>query len=179
MNIKQFVPKHVNIEQPLEGVKYGEGTYKEICEKVYDGTIYPLTHNDGTIVGLGYESGKVGAEDSIAKMIFERRYSGKPVMDYFMKAFEAKCAGKSLEEALAIYVEPERGPRKTDLVEEDLPKEVTIPYNTLPEEYTLNDVKAYLRKEYGHYLSGYSDDPEIVKVADGVKVTNIEWGRKI
>lgn len=178
MNINQFTPKHVNVEQPLADVKAGEGTYKEICEKIYDGTIYPLTNNAGNVVGLGYETGLSGAEDSIELMKFQKYYRGKPLMEYFETALRAKCEGKSLEEALALYEEKSSTSRvKT---EEDLPNEVTIRKENINNNCSDNNVKSYLRRTYGHYLSGYCGDIEVENIDDDtIKVSGIHWGRKI
>lgn len=178
MNINQFTPKHVNVEKPLEGIFAGTGTYRDICEKVYDDTIYPLTDNAGNIVGLGYETGLTGAEDSIELMKFEKRYSGKPVMEYFQTALKAKYEGKALEEALTLY--DEKAHNSHTKVEEDLPSEVTIKKEDINNDCSDNNIKSYLRRTYGHYLSGYSGDIEVEKIDDDtIKVSGIHWGRKI
>lgn len=179
MNINQFTPKHVNVEQPLMDVKAGEGNYKEICEKVYDGTIYPLTNNSGNIVGLGYETGLSGAEDSIELMKFQKRYSCKPVMEYFETALKAKYEGKSLEEALMLYTE-KTSYNSYARTEEDLPSEVTIKKEDINNDCSDNNIKSYLRRTYGHYLSGYSGNIEVEGIDDDtIRVSGIHWGRKI
>lgn len=180
MNINQFTLKHVNVEQPLMNVKAGEGTYNEICEKTYDGTIYPLTDNAGNVVGLGYETGLTGAEDSIELRKFEKRYRGKPVMEYFERALKAKYEGKSLEEALTLYEEKAHNSDIKTETEEDLPNEVTIRKEDINNNCSDNNIKSYLRRTYGHYLSRYCGDIEVESIDDNtVKVSGIRWGRKI
>lgn len=180
MNISQFTPKHVNVEQPLMNVKAGEGTYEEICEKIYNDTIYPLTDNAGNVVGLGYETGLTGAEDSIELRKFEKRYRGKPVMEYFERALRAKYEGKSLEEALTLYEEKAPNSDTKTETEEDLPNEVIIRKQDINNNCSDNNIKSYLRRTYGHYLSGYYRDIHVESIDDDtIKVSSIYWGRKI
>lgn len=179
MNINQFTPKNVNVEKPLENVFAGTGTYRDICEKVYDGTIYPLVKNDGTVVGLGYETGLAGAEDSIELMKFQKRYSGKPIMQYFETALRAKYEGKSLEEALTLCEKTTRSVRE-ECAEDTTPSDLSISKEALNNDTSLRNIKSYLRRTYGRYLSGNSESElQVKETEDAVEVSNIAWGRKI
>ena len=201
-NIKEYMPKHFDVETPMKGVKAGTGTFKEILDGVLSDKIYPLTYADGTVVGLGYDTGKSGAEDSMEQRIFERKYSGIDVMSYFEKAFEIKMAGKAVTEVeetnryIAVhYVDGTEevlygrkdcrcAERDEDVeISDDKPSEVLIDADELGEP-TDSAIKKYLRNKYGRYLSGDADEKfkaELVEEGDKMvwKVTDIKWGRKI
>lgn len=64
--------------------------------------------------------------------------------------------------------------------DEQLPEAVVIPFFEINYTPSEDSVKSYLRKQYGHYLSGQHADPDMRFDRDScvVYVTNIHWGRK-
>lgn len=192
MNINEII-KSVNVEKPLENVVAGEGTFQEILNKVNDGTIYPLTNNAGDIVGIGVETGKVGAEDSIEQKIFEKRYSCKPVMSWALAAFKSKFGIRPIAEVNetkdyveVVYADGEvetiSGYKSAAVIEkESLPDSVKIEYDELPDDFDEDDIREYLREAYDHYLAK-GCELEIDDPADNdtgvITVSGIEWGRK-
>lgn len=198
MNINDLNPiKTVNIESAMN-TERGTGTFKEILDKVYADEIRPLVMNDGTIVGISYDAKTSNhIDDNLEQMKFERRYAGKPVMDYVLKALECKAKNVKVREVVendnGVKVVTEDGEEiivinnsnynTSNYYSEELPEEVEIPYTDLGIEYgdelDEDDVRDYLREEYDHYLARgceldieYDDDDEYVLVS------NIEWGRK-
>lgn len=199
MNINHYNPiKSINVEAPMTNVKNGSGTYRELVEKVLDGTIDALVNNAGEIVGINYNSGKVGAEDSIAQMIFSRRYSGKDVMTAVLIAFEMKVAKTSIAEieedgSYARIVDTDGNvhtighkfryeePSYNDCDEdcEKLPAKVEIPLNELEDSTaTLSHVRNYLKREYEHCLAR-GVQPNISVRDNCAYVSGIEWGRPL
>jgi hypothetical protein len=194
MNINHYNPiKSINVEAPMTNVEYGSGTYRELVEKVLDGTIDALVNNAGEIVGINYNSGKVGAEDSIAQMVFSRRYSGKDVMNAVLTAFEMKVARTSIAEieedgSYARIVDTDGNVHTIghkyeepsyNNYDEDLPDEVEIPLEDLEDETaTLSHVRNYLKREYEHCLAR-GVQPDIYVEDDIAYVSGIEWGRPL
>lgn len=190
MNINEIF-KSINVEKPLENITAGEGTFQEILNKVNDGTIYPLTNNAGDIVGIGVETGKVGAEDSIEQTIFEKRYCCKPVMVWALAAFKSKFGIKPIAEVneTADYVEVVYADGEVETISgyksaavaenDELPDCLVIAYDELPDDFDEDDIRDYLRETYDHYLAK-GCELEIDDDADEeiVSVSGIEWGRK-
>lgn len=199
MNINNLI-KSVNIDKAMEGVEYGTGTFGNILYNVSKDIIYPLVNNVGDVIGIGYESGCNGAEDSIAKMKFERAYCGKPVQDWVNKALQIKYSGKAWdevkeddcnikvvfsdgsEEIISGYVEAychEDDDLLPDEVEIDIEDEC---FEQEPGEdhQTRRAIKRYLKDTYGYYLSGNCENQFDYEVGDDrVYVSNIQWGRAV
>ena len=196
-NINDYNPiRSINVEAPMTNVKYGEGSYANLIEKCLDGTIDALVNNAGDIVGINYNSGKTGAEDSIAQMIFTRQYSGKDVMHAVLAGFEMKANKASLvsvkEDAYGAEITDSQGhtyrigdygytPHNnsySDYHEEALPSEVEIDLDELDDDASLASVRHWLKTTYEHCLArGVQPD---IDVDDGVVyVSNIEWGRPL
>lgn len=197
MNINELnIIKTINIEEAMN-TKRGTGTFKEIIEKVYSDDIRPLVMNDGTIVGISYDS-KTGnhADDNLEQIKFERRYSGKPLMEWVLESLKLKARNAKIAELVEegnnisvtltdgeVVVISEDNSKSYDkhIDDEDLPEYVEIPYDELDLDYGEVDsqVKNWLRENYDHYLARgceitihLNDDDEYVEV------DNIQWGRK-
>lgn len=197
MNINELNRIHtVNIEEKIADVVAGSGTYREILDKVMCDEILPIVSSSGMIVGISYDS-KVNnlIDDNIAQVAFEKRYRGKDVMRYVMSALKLKATNAQIaevqEDASGVRVILENGEVITveerchpECVERqpavELPSSVEIPLEAFgtEEDVTPRAIKAYLRNQYDHYLSGDYVDPDIVMEDGVIKVTNIHWGRK-
>lgn len=201
-NINSLLPRHYDVETPLEGIKEGSGTFKEILDGVYAGTIYPLTNKRGDIVGIGVDTGKVGAEDSIELEKFKIKYGCYQAMRFFEKAFELcyekKVAIKNvIEDDYTVKVETEdgeiltifgsdRAESRRAAVPDCLPDHLDIPSENLQGPgNTERNIKRYLKEKYHRYLAGGVDrqfDAEMKCDESGNpywEVTNIKWGRQV
>lgn len=165
----------LNIEQILAEVEPGSGTYEEIKDAVDRGIITLLKDSDDNFIGIDYNSGKTGIEDTIEGMKFAKRFLGHDVLSYVCSALlgekeptvpthdccdeDDDCCDDSSEEVIVIID-----------VDSDLDGEVSE-----------KRIAAYLRDTYNHYLSG-KDKPQFTYEYDEdsntVEVTNIRWGRK-
>ena len=204
MNINEFNPiKSINIEAAMN-TETGTGTFKEILDKVYSDEIRPLVMNDGTIVGISYDAHTSNhIEDNLEQVKFERRYAGKDVMTWVLKALELKAKNAKVktvtEQGDDVKVVLEDG---TEIVvsehysynddydayedeDEVLPDEEEIPYDEIDLDDTDDDekiskaVRDWLRNTYDHYLAKGCDlDIECDDDAEVIYVSNIEWGRK-
>lgn len=202
MNVNELF-RTVNVEARLADVKSCSGTFQEIKELVYDNKIVPIVNNAGNITGISVDYGcKDLIEDNIQGMIFQKKYCGKPVMQWYETAVKAKMSGKAIEEvedpcqvkkqaeSPKTVVNESIGPdRDRGYTRNDLPADLDITRNDL-EEYLngldrtidpdrlLLDVKSYLRHQYGYFLNSDSDISARLE-SDVVKVRNIAWGRRI
>lgn len=197
MNINELNRiKTVNIEEAVAGVERGSGTFKEILDNVMSEVIIPLVDNAGRIIGMNFDT-KVEnlIQDSIEQRKFEIRYCCKPIMAWVMKSLQLKADGKVIAEVIEneegikvvtntgeiIDIETYYIPNTNNPAVErvQLPSELKIPYDDCDAEDE-DEVIAYLRNTYDHYLSGKHEKP-IVEFDDDeevIKVTNIYWGRK-
>lgn len=184
----------INIEAAVENVERGSGTFKEILDNVMSNIIVPLVNNAGTIIGISFNTATDNIiQDNIEQRKFEMRYCCKPVMAWVLKALQIKADGKVVAEVIendeGIKVVTDQG----EVIEIEsyarqyhaasptitLPSEVDIPMSEVPED-DMKAVKKYLRDTYGHYLSGFDDDPTVTvdEEQECLHVTNISWGRK-
>lgn len=201
MNINDLNPiKTVNIESAMN-TAYGTGTFKEILDKVYADEIRPLVMNSGEIVGISYDAKTSNhIDDNLEQMKFERRYAGKPVMEYVLKALECKAKNIKVRDIIenedSVKVIAENGEEivvvdngynydydEDNYYGEELPDEVEIPYDELgienEDDLDEEEVKKWLRENYDHYLArGCELDIEADDYDEYVVVSNIEWGRK-
>lgn len=201
MNINEFNPiKSINIEAAMN-TETGTGTFKEILDKVYSDEIRPLVMNDGTIVGISYDAHTSNhIEDNLEQVKFERRYAGKDVMTWVLKALELKAINAKVKNVIEqgddVKVVLEDGTEITvsegynydmdydrddyHYDEEDLPEEEEIPYDEIDIDGDVSkQVRDWLRNTYDHYLAKGCDlDIECNDDDAIVYVNNIEWGRK-
>lgn len=190
----------INVEAETDKVKANSGTFKEILDKIYDGSIRPLINNSGEIIGISYDAGAATiVEDNIAEKVFAKRYANLPVMDWTLAALKMRADGKVIAEVTeseedGIYVTFEDG--EVEVIQESrkhrsyddesyeddsAPDSVEIPYSELENPYSEKAIKAYLRDTYNRYLSGTTTkqfDAEPDDEDEIVKITNIAWGRK-
>ena len=204
MNVNELF-RTVNIEARLAGVEACSGTFQEIKELVYDNKIVPIVDNAGNNKGICVDYGcKDLIEDNIQGKIFEKKYSGKPVMQWYEAAIKGKMSGKAIEEVedpcqvnnevestnmpdLSDTDESEDSdraytrndlPRHLDISVDDLERYLNSLNRSIDEDRLLLDVKSYLRHEYGYFLNGESDISARID-NDVVKVRDIAWGRRI
>lgn len=196
MNINQLNRiKTINVDERIASVEPGTGTFKEILDKVMCDELIPIVNGAGNIVGISYDS-KVESliEDNIAKIAFEKRYRGKPIMEYTLSALKLKATAAEIAEVQ----EDDAGVRvilasgEVVVIEERVSRAVprSTPTDTLPSELEIDitelentdvdTVKKYLRDKYDRYLAGGYRDPEVDvdEEAGKVTVSNIRWGRK-
>ena len=206
MNVNELF-RTVNIEARLAGVEACSGTFQEIKELVYDNKIVPIVDNAGNVKGICVDYGcKDLIEDNIQGKIFEKKYSCKPVMQWYEAAIKGKMSGKAIEE-VEDPCQVNNEAESTDMVDlsdtdesddsdmdrgytrNDLPASLDISVHDLEtylnslnrsidEDRLLLDVKSYLRHEYGYFLNGESDISARID-DDVVKVRDIAWGRRI
>lgn len=196
----------INIDKELESVEAGSGTFKEILDKVYDNSIIPIVNNSGEIIGISNSMPVTNIiEDNIEMSKFEKRYRGKDVMKYVLKSLELKARNARIEEVVenedkiivflcggdeVVIEEKIRPETYYGGHDEELPEDLDIEPDELgytEEEIREEDldilerkIKDYLRREYGHYLSGKDPSPRIEVADDGyIEVYDIKWGRKI
>ena len=157
----------INVEQELDSVEAGSGTFEEIKQAIEDGKIGLLKDNEDTLIGISYNSGKTGVEDTLEGLKFEKRFAGHNVMAYVYKAL----TGEELETEETYYNDDYCG----------LPDELVLDVDEdLNGEVSKKSIANYLRDTYDHYLSGKETQFEY-EYEDGdyeVQVTNINWGRK-
>ena len=206
MNVNELF-RTVNIEARLADVEACSGTFQEIKELVYDNKIVPIVDNAGNVKGICVDYGcKDLIEDNIQGKIFEKRYSCKPIMQWYEAAIKGKMSGKAIEEVedpcqvnneaestnmvdLSDTDESDDSDRDTCYTRNDLPRHLDISVHDLErylnslnrsidEDRLLLDVKSYLRHEYGYFLNGESDISARIE-NDVVKVRDIAWGRRI
>lgn len=193
----------INVEAETDKARANSGTFKEILDKVYDGSIRPLINNSGEIIGISYDAGAATiVEDNIAERVFAKRYANLPVMEWTLAALKMRADGKVIAEVTeseedGIYVTFESGEveviqesrKRRSYEDEDdesyeddsAPDSVEIPYSELENPYSEKAIKAYLRDTYNRYLSGTATkqfDAEPDDEDEIVKITNIAWGRK-
>lgn len=171
MNINEFAPKHINInEAKAKAVSY-EGSFEELRNLYTEGKVTLVTDDAGNVNGIWVDSATGDVmTDNLSGENFHRAYCCKPVMEWIGMILRG-------EEPAPAPVEEEVEEPSQEPVDE-LPTEATINYDELD---TLDEsgVKKYLRNAYGHYLSGFEDPIiEFDDVNAVAKVSNIEWGRK-
>lgn len=161
--INQKGLSELDIEKELEKVECGVGTYEEIAEAIDAGVITLLKDSEDTLIGISYNSGKTGVEDTLEGLKFEKRFAGHDVMAYVYKALTGND----------IYAE--------ESVDE-LPDEVTLDIEEdLGGDISKKAIANYLRNTYNHYLSGKETQFYIALDANDDKVVyvgDIKWGRK-
>lgn len=157
----------INVEAELDAVKVGSGTYKEIEQAVANGDISLLKDNTGDVIGINYNSGKTGAEDTVERMKFAKRYFGHDVAAYVYKA----VTGEELD--------------YDDDYEDELPNRLIIPLEELDGVVNEKTIAKYLRDNFNHYLSGvatpqfyYDIEENEYEDEEYVIITDICWGRK-
>lgn len=171
--------QEINIEQELENVVPGSGTYAEIEEAVNNKVISLLTDNDGNVVGISYNSGKTGIRDAIEGLKFEKRFYGHDVLAYVYKAL----TGKDIYEDEFDDIDDEE--YFDDIFDEEefddnLPTRLELDVEWLTGDVNEKSIAKFLREEFGHYLSG-KEKPFNFQYNEGdnyVEVTDIKWGRK-
>lgn len=189
--------QEINIEQELESVVPGSGTYADIEEAVNNKVISLLTDNDGNVVGISYNSGKTGIEDAIEGMKFEKRFYGHDVLAYVYKAltgkdiYEDEFGDKMMKK---IYIDDGVDFDDIDIDDEEdfddvfdeedfddaLPTRLELDVEWLTGDINEKSIAKFLREEFGHYLSG-KEKPFNFQYDEGdnyVEVTDIKWGRK-
>lgn len=198
MNINELnIIKTINIEEAMN-TKRGTGTFKEIIEKVYSDDIRPLVMNDGTVVGISYDS-KTGnhADDNLEQIKFERRYSGKPLMEWVLESLKLKARNAKITELVEegnnisvtltdgeVVVISEDNSKSYDehIDDEDLPEYIEIPYDEIEPLVCGRvdmQVKNWLREHYDHYLAkGCELSVRLDPAHEYIEVDNIQWGRK-
>lgn len=173
MNINNYTPKHINInEARANAIKY-EGTFEELKGLYAAGKITLVTNDAGDITTFWVDSGAENPlMDNLAGANFMSAYCCKPTMhwlDLILKGEEP--AAKKAPEAEA-----------SEDAESELPSSVTISYDDLSGGEYADDyeVKAYLRGEYGHcFKKGTISEIIIDRNDDEITVSNISWGRAL
>lgn len=168
VNLKDL--QEINIEQELESVVSGSGTYADIEEAVNNKVISLLTDNFGNVVGISYNSGKTGIEDAVEGLKFEKRFYGHDVLAYVHKAL----TGKDIYEDMFDDVSSEED------FDDKLPTKLNLDVEWLTGDIDEKSIAKFLREEFGHYLSGKekSFNFQYNEGDSCVKVTDIKWGRK-
>lgn len=168
VNLKDL--QEINIEQELESVVSGSGTYADIEEAVNNKVISLLTDNFGNVVGISYNSGKTGIEDAVEGIKFEKRFYGHDVLAYVYKALTGKD----------IYEDMFDDRCGEEDFGDKLPTRLDLDVEWLTGDIDEKSIAKFLREEFGHYLSG-KEKPFSFQYNEGdscVKVTDIKWGRK-
>lgn len=168
VNLKDL--QEINIEQELESVVPGSGTYADIEEAVNNKVISLLTDNFGNVVGISYNSGKTGIEDAVEGLKFEKRFYGHDVLAYVHKALTGNY----------IYEDMFDGVSSEEDFDDKLPTKLNLDVEWLTGDIDEKSIAKFLREEFGHYLSG-KEKPFNFQYNEGdscVKVTDIKWGRK-
>jgi len=163
----------IDVQKALETVEARSGTYEEIKEAIDAGLIALLKDSDDNLVGISFNSGKSGVEDTLEGSKFAKRFAGHDVMAYVYKALTGKD----------IYAEEYDQDEEDEEDEEDtLPEELDLDIQEeLGGDVSRKAIAAYLRKTYNHYLSGKESQFEFDVDEDDdeyVAVTDIKWGRK-
>lgn len=164
MNINDYTPKHVNLEEAKAKAVSYEGTASELKRLYDEGKVTLVTDESGSVRGIWVNSGTGDLMlDNLSGENFQKAYGSKPVMEWLDKIIR----GEELP-----LTEAER--------RANLPTEVDISYADL-DSIDEDSVAHYLRDEYDHYLSGTADEPFAVEFDhenEIARVTNISWGRK-
>lgn len=198
----------INLDKELENVEIGSGTFSEILDKVYAKEIIPITNNNGDIIGMSVNSKVTDlVADNIEKEKFARRYCGKDIMNWTLKALDLYAKGKEICDVIEkgddikvlceggeeIVIQEKYVPSTTSYREE-LPEEVETSIEEICEDmdiemsdYSHDIVKMWLREKYDHYLAGgyngmeifenYENEDEVEERVP-VIISNIKWGRK-
>ena len=190
--------QEINIEQELESVVPGSGTYADIEEAVNNKVISLLTDNFGNVVGISCNSGKTGIEDAIEGMKFEKRFYGHDVLAYVYKALTGKDIYEDefgdIDMMKKIYIDDGVDFDDIDIDDEEdfndafdeedfddaLPTRLELDVEWLTGDINEKSIAKFLREEFGHYLSG-KEKPFNFQYNEGdnyVEVTDIKWGRK-
>mgnify|MGYP003321388377 CR=1 FL=1 len=90
MNINDYGPKSVNLDEEMKKVPTYAGTLTELKTLVDEGKISLTKLADGTVTGFWMESGLSGMLDALAGNNFARAYCCKPVMDWLQLIMDAK-----------------------------------------------------------------------------------------
>lgn len=208
MKINELNPiKTIDLTHALDETKAGSGTFKNILDKVMDGTIIPLVEND-TIVGISYDAkANTIVDDNIAERRFEKAYSGKPIMEWVLQALYVKAMGREIDQvvetnkeirvdfkdngcfyitgcgdALTGNCDKEEKESVRNSLED--PNKCSFDFEDLEcegfEVDNDNDCLKFLRDKYQRFLSGKVAKPEIIRdYEEGViSFYNINWGRK-
>ena len=162
INLKNL--REIDLEMELEAVEEGSGTYEEIEKAVNDGKISLLKDSEGNAIGISYDSGKTGAEDTLEGMKFAKRFFGHNVMAYIYKALTGK-----------EYIVKDNA--------KELPVELYIDIDELGGVINEKTIANYLRDTFDHYLSGKTDkqfewEDEVDEFDNTIFVYDIAWGRK-
>lgn len=175
MNINDYAPKHVDLEEvKAKAVRY-EGTFEELKRLHQEGKVTLVTGSTGEVTGLWVDSGTGDLmADNLSGENFNRAYGFKPVMQWLDMILRG-------EEPAPVV---DRPVQKAAFENDAEPtEEMEIAYSELHgHEYDLNYIKGYIRNKTGRCfakgtISGlrynFDDNAEVVKVS------NIYYGRKL
>jgi hypothetical protein len=192
MNIKKYMPKHINLEEEKAKAPTYAGTFTELYELVKSEKVTLVTQNDGQVIGIYVESGAGNMMlDDLAGRNFQSAYGSKPMMQWVEILVDAVHKGKEVTEinedegtcliaGEVVTFSEKHSDHSTSHT--DLPTEVVIDVEyDLDGEVSEKTIANYLRNEYDHYLSGTAGRQFTVKYEEGdeeVTVSNIQWGRK-
>lgn len=192
MNVKNYMPKHINLEDELAKAPTYAGTFTELYELVKSEKVTLVTANDGQVIGIYVESGTGNMMlDDLAGHNFQSAYGSKPMMQWVEILVDAVHTGKEVTEInedegtcliageVVTFSEKHSAHSTSHL---DLPTEVVIDVEyELDGEVSEKTIANYLRNEYDHYLSGTATRPFEFEYEEGdeeVNVNDIQWGRK-
>lgn len=191
----------INIENELNSVQRGSGTFKEILDKVYAKEIIPIVNNNGDIIGMNVNTQVTDlVADNIELEKFRKKYSGKNLMVWVLKALELYAKGTVIGEVIenADGIKVICGNGEEVIIEaayggysrtyrEELPENVDVTCDEICDglgrdldigEVDESIIKTWLREKYDHYLAGNYDGMVVEKEDEVFHITNIRWGRK-
>lgn len=192
MNVKNYMPKHINLEDEKAKAPTYAGTFTELYELVKSEKVTLVTQNDGQVIGIYVESGTNNVMlDDLAGRNFQKAYGSKPMMQWVEILVDAVHTGKEITKineeegtcliAGEVVTFSEKHRAHSYSHQPDLPTEVVIDVDVdLDGEVSEKTIANYLRNEYDHYLSGFETpfEYEVDEEEGIVEVTNINWGRK-
>lgn len=160
MNINNYLPNHINLDEAKEKAVSYSGTFAELKGLYESGAVTLLTNGSQEVVGIWVNSGTGDLlVDELSGQNFAMAYRNNPVMEWI--------------DCIITGVEPE-----ALTPAESLPTNESINYDEL-DSVDEAGVKSYLRNKYGYYLSGFEEPVIEFDDIDAVaKVSDIKWGRK-